>query len=179
MDGWMDGQTDRQRNGWTDGWMSERKSSCVLQDFVPFGAAALLHPHLTYSYKAGQWEPRTTYCPWATGFLSFLPFLLLFPQFLVPSFFPFSLLLSLLHLVFSLFSLAFLQPLVASCERRSRARVLYRILLKAAAVIICEVKPMEVANVIPYNRLLSEYLSSKRPTGFGCKTQVRISHLKK
>ena len=34
----------------------------------------------------------------------------------------------LLPLAFSLFSLAFLQPSVASCERRSRARVLYRIL---------------------------------------------------
>ena len=31
---WMDGQT----NGWTD----KQKSPCVLQDFVPFGAAALL-----------------------------------------------------------------------------------------------------------------------------------------
>ena len=25
-----------------DGWMNERKSPCVLQDFIPFGAAALL-----------------------------------------------------------------------------------------------------------------------------------------
>ena len=33
-DGWMDGRTD--------GRMDERKSPYVLQDFVPFGAAALL-----------------------------------------------------------------------------------------------------------------------------------------
>ena len=32
----MDGQT----NKWMDGWMGEQKSPCVLQDFVPFGAAA-------------------------------------------------------------------------------------------------------------------------------------------
>ena len=29
-------------DGWTDGRNDERKSPCVLQDFVPFGAAALL-----------------------------------------------------------------------------------------------------------------------------------------
>ena len=31
-----------QKNGRTDGRNDERKSPCVLQDFVPFGAAALL-----------------------------------------------------------------------------------------------------------------------------------------
>ena len=68
----MDGRTDGQTDGWTDGWsdgrMDEQKSPCVLQDSVPFGAAALLHPHLAYSYKAGQRESLTTYCPWATCF---------------------------------------------------------------------------------------------------------------
>ena len=29
-------------DGWTDGRTDEQKSPCVLQDFVPFGAAALL-----------------------------------------------------------------------------------------------------------------------------------------
>ena len=37
-DGRTDGRTDERTNGRTD----ERKSPCVLQDFVPFGAAALL-----------------------------------------------------------------------------------------------------------------------------------------
>ena len=27
-------------DGWTDGWNDKQKSSCVLQDFVPFGTAA-------------------------------------------------------------------------------------------------------------------------------------------
>ena len=36
MDGWTNGQTDEQMNEQTN----ERKSPCVLQDFVPFGAAA-------------------------------------------------------------------------------------------------------------------------------------------
>ncbi|MEE3023398.1 MAG: hypothetical protein VX367_12470 [SAR324 cluster bacterium] len=40
MDGssWMDGRTD----GRTDGQTNEQKSPCGLQDFIPFGAAALL-----------------------------------------------------------------------------------------------------------------------------------------
>ena len=38
-DRWMDGQTE---NGWMDGWTDgQTKVPCVLQDFVPFGAAAL------------------------------------------------------------------------------------------------------------------------------------------
>ncbi|MEE3021388.1 MAG: hypothetical protein VX367_01990 [SAR324 cluster bacterium] len=35
----LDGRT---LSGRTDGWNDERKSPCVLQDFVPFGTAALL-----------------------------------------------------------------------------------------------------------------------------------------
>ena len=41
-DGRMDGQTD----GWTDG---RTDSPCVLQDFVPFGAAALLPLNLNHT----------------------------------------------------------------------------------------------------------------------------------
>ena len=39
-DRWTDGQTDGRTDGRTDRWTDERKSPCVLQDFVPFGAAA-------------------------------------------------------------------------------------------------------------------------------------------
>ena len=39
MDGRIDGRTDGRTDGWTDGWTNKRKSP-VLQDFVPFGAAA-------------------------------------------------------------------------------------------------------------------------------------------
>ena len=41
-DGGGDGQTNERTNGRTNGRTNERKSPCVLQDFVPFGAAALL-----------------------------------------------------------------------------------------------------------------------------------------
>ena len=47
MDGQTDRWTDRQTDGgkdgwtdgWTDGWMDKQNSPCVLQDFIPFGAA--------------------------------------------------------------------------------------------------------------------------------------------
>ena len=50
-DRWIDGQTDGMTAGRTDREMDRQKSPCVLQDFVPFGAAALLpltpiHNHL-------------------------------------------------------------------------------------------------------------------------------------
>ena len=35
------------KDGWTDRWNDEQNSPCVLQDFVPFGAAALLPLFLT------------------------------------------------------------------------------------------------------------------------------------
>ena len=53
MDGWMDGRMDRrtdrridgrtdgQMDGRMDGKMYEQKSPCILQDFIPLGAAAL------------------------------------------------------------------------------------------------------------------------------------------
>ena len=40
-DGRMDGRTDGRTDGWTDGRTDKQKFPCVLQDFVPFGAAAL------------------------------------------------------------------------------------------------------------------------------------------
>ena len=36
----MNEQTNERTDGRMDGWTNERKSTCVLQDFVPFGAAA-------------------------------------------------------------------------------------------------------------------------------------------
>ena len=47
----------------------------------------------------------------------------------------------------------------------------------AAAVVVCQVKPMQVADVTPYNDLLSEYLCTQ-DQGFGCKTQIRLTYLK-
>ena len=47
----------------------------------------------------------------------------------------------------------------------------------AMAVVVCQVKPMELGDVTPYNDLLSEYLAGER-WGFGCRTQIRLGHLK-
>ena len=47
----------------------------------------------------------------------------------------------------------------------------------AAAVVICQAKPMQVTDVTPYNDLLSEYLCAQEQ-GFGCKTQIRLTYLK-
>ena len=47
----------------------------------------------------------------------------------------------------------------------------------AAAVVVCQVKPMELGDVTPYNELLSDYLREQR-WGFGCLTQIRLGHLR-
>ena len=45
-------------------------------------------------------------------------------------------------------------------------------------MVTCQLKPMQVIDVTPYNELLSNYLRSKGQAGFGCRTQIRLSHLK-
>ena len=47
----------------------------------------------------------------------------------------------------------------------------------AAAVVVCQVKPMMMKDVTPYNSLLSDYLRPLKG-GFGCRTQIRLSFLK-
>ena len=59
MDEWMDGWTDGWTDGWMNGWMDGRTgctdSPCILQDFVPFVAAALLTLKAELRYEtAGQ-----------------------------------------------------------------------------------------------------------------------------
>ena len=50
----------------------------------------------------------------------------------------------------------------------------------ASATIICEIKPMEVVDVSPYNALLNEYLLTEGgDRNFGCRTQTRLDHLKR
>ena len=46
MNGWTDGQMVGRTDGWMDGWTD---FPCVLQDFVPFGAAALLPFNLNHT----------------------------------------------------------------------------------------------------------------------------------
>ena len=51
----------------------------------------------------------------------------------------------------------------------------------AVASVVCQAKPMEVADVSAHNYLLDEYLKAKMAqdgTGYGCKTQVRRNFLR-
>ena len=47
----------------------------------------------------------------------------------------------------------------------------------AAAVIVCQLKPMQMIDVTPFNKLLSDYLGAQTG-GFGCRTQIRLHDLK-
>ena len=51
----------------------------------------------------------------------------------------------------------------------------------AEAVITCQLKPMQTVDVTPYNELLDSYLrreKKKGRDGLGCRTQIRLQHLK-
>ena len=47
----------------------------------------------------------------------------------------------------------------------------------AASIVVCELKPMQVTDVTPFNKELSNYLRMQ-PDGFGCRTQIRMNFLK-
>ena len=47
----------------------------------------------------------------------------------------------------------------------------------AASIVVCELKPMQVTDVTPFNKELSSYLRMQ-PGGFGCRTQIRMNYLK-
>ena len=53
----------------------------------------------------------------------------------------------------------------------------------AASIVVCEIKPMEVVDVRPHNRALHRYLRTEAEGqsefAYGCRTQIRRSHLKK
>ena len=48
----------------------------------------------------------------------------------------------------------------------------------AAAIIVCEIKPMWAIDVTPYNSRLHEYLRRLGGRGYGCETQVRLDFLR-
>ena len=45
-------------------------------------------------------------------------------------------------------------------------------------MVVCQLKPMAVVDVRPYNEVLSNYLTACGPGGFGCLTQIRMEFLK-
>ena len=47
----------------------------------------------------------------------------------------------------------------------------------AAAVVVCEAKPLAFLDVRPFNQLLNRYLDSCGVGGYGCKTQIKMSFL--
>ena len=48
----------------------------------------------------------------------------------------------------------------------------------AAAVVVCQIKPMQVTDVTPYNAHLDDYLRAQ-VGGYGCQTQIRLQFLRK
>ena len=51
----------------------------------------------------------------------------------------------------------------------------------AVAVVVCQLKPMQTADVTPYNELLNDYLRREKNRGrdgFACRTQIRLDYLK-
>ena len=48
----------------------------------------------------------------------------------------------------------------------------------ATAVVTCQIKPMQTTDVTPYNAMLSDYIWTQGMSGYGCRTQIRLSHLK-
>ena len=58
------------------------------------------------------------------------------------------------------------------------AKLRERILsLSAAAVVVCEAKPMQMIDVRPYNWRIHEYLKTCGNDGFGCRTQIQMNSL--
>ena len=49
--------------------------------------------------------------------------------------------------------------------------------LSAAAVVVCEVKPMGMIDVRPFNSRLHHFLSTCGTNGYGCNTQIRMEFL--
>ena len=49
----------------------------------------------------------------------------------------------------------------------------------AAAAVVCQLKPMQITDVTPYNDHLDAYLRAQGKGGFGCRTQIRLSDLKR
>ena len=51
----------------------------------------------------------------------------------------------------------------------------------AVAVVVCQLKPMEIGDVTPYNQLLDSYLKREKDKGrdgYSCRTQIRLDYLK-
>ena len=51
----------------------------------------------------------------------------------------------------------------------------------ATGIVVCQLKPMQVKDVSPYNTLLDEYLRREKENGrdgFGCRTQIRLDFLR-
>ena len=48
----------------------------------------------------------------------------------------------------------------------------------AVAVVVCQLKPMRVKDVTPFNELLHKYLRADGEGGYGCRTQIRLDYLK-
>ena len=51
----------------------------------------------------------------------------------------------------------------------------------AVGIVVCQLKPMQVTDVTPYNSLLDDYLREEKRSGqqgHGCRTQIHMDYLK-
>ena len=51
----------------------------------------------------------------------------------------------------------------------------------AKAVVVCQIKPMQITDVSPYNDFVDQYLRKEKERGrdgYGCRTQIRLNFLK-
>ena len=51
------------------------------------------------------------------------------------------------------------------------------ILAGASSVVVCQLKPMQVTDVTPYNEAISDFLQPLKG-GYGCRTQIRLNYLR-
>ena len=47
----------------------------------------------------------------------------------------------------------------------------------ASSVVVCQLKPMQVTDVTPFNDAISDFLRPLRD-GYGCRTQIRLNYLR-
>ena len=72
------------------------------------------------------------------------------------------------------------RPATTPEELVNKMHLLQRMLRAAGAedILTCEIKPMQVTDVTPHNSALNDYLLAQGGSGYGCRTQIRLEHLR-
>ena len=72
------------------------------------------------------------------------------------------------------------RPAATPEEVVNRLHMLRGVLRAAGAetIVTCEIKPMQLMDVTPYNSALNNYLLAQGGSGYGCRTQIRLDYLR-